>query len=153
MEHQARHTEAPTDAGTDKMDIEVFPSTPLFTSVFLYTPGKTLLKRQAPFGRVNQDPDEILYSVTDKAAALLVTIHAYGERDAGEDRQKVEKREDKYRSVTNDSTRALKAVVPTTTMQPNEDLDHCIMQAKRRRSRLIALMEPVIERCYADVNL
>lgn len=42
----------------------------------LYTPGGGLLKRQAAFDLANQDLYAILYLVTDKAAALLVAIHA-----------------------------------------------------------------------------
>ena len=53
---------------------------PLQTPGLLYTPRNTLLQRQSAYDRANQDLYAILYLVTDKAAALLVAIHAYDER-------------------------------------------------------------------------
>ena len=44
--------------------------------------------------------------------------------------------EEKYLWVTNETIRALQAVLASTSMGPDEDLDHYIMQATRLRSRL-----------------
>ena len=67
MEGQARPPEEP-DQGEE--------TAPLLTPGPLCTPGKTLLQRQATKDGANQKLYAILYLVTDKAAALLVAIHA-----------------------------------------------------------------------------
>ena len=69
MEGQARLTE--------EQDEEAVP---LLTPGLLYAPGGTLLQRQSAYDRGNENLYAILYLVTDKAAALLVAIHAYDER-------------------------------------------------------------------------
>ena len=69
MEGQARLTE--------EQDEEAVP---LLTPGLLYAPGGTLLQHQSAYDRANQDLYAILYLMTDKAAALLVAIHAYDER-------------------------------------------------------------------------
>ena len=69
MEGQAR----PTEEQTEKTAL-------LLTPGLLYAPGGTLLQRQSAYDRGNENLYAILYLVTDKAAALLVAIHAYDER-------------------------------------------------------------------------
>ena len=51
-----------------------------------------------------------------------MATHAQDERDAADDRKKLKVVEDNHRTVINESTRALKTVVSTTTMEPDEDL-------------------------------
>ncbi|CAN0198582.1 unnamed protein product, partial [Laminaria digitata] len=59
--------------------------------------------------------------------------------------------EEKYLRVTNETIRALQAKLAATTMEPNEDPDHYIMQATRLRSRLAAVKEPVTDRHFTDI--
>ena len=143
MEGQSRPTEE-ADQAED--------TAPLLTPGLLYTAGGTLLQRQAEFDRANQDLYAILYLVTDKAAALLVAIHAYDERGTRGDGQKTMKElEAKYLRVTNETIRALQAALAATTMEPDQDPDHYIMQATRLRSRLAAVKEPVTDRHFTDI--
>ena len=74
MEGQARRTEKTYQAeGTS----------PLQTPLVLHTFGGALLRRQTAYDRDHQDLYAILYLVTDKAAALLMAMHAYDERGTG----------------------------------------------------------------------
>ena len=88
MEGQTRPTEETDVAGTDGADAGRISPAPLFTPGFLDTTGGTLQQRQTAFDRANQDLYAILYLATDKAAALLVAIHAYDERGTRGDGQK-----------------------------------------------------------------
>ena len=59
----------------------------------------------------------ILYLVTDKAAALLVAMHAYAKRGTRGDGQAAMKQlEEKYLRVTNETIRALQAALAATSM-------------------------------------
>lgn len=80
-EGQARPTEE-----TDQAE----ETAPVLTHGLLHTPGGALLQRQIAYDRANQDlySYAILYLLPDKAAALLVAIHAYDERGTDGDGQK-----------------------------------------------------------------
>ena len=94
----------------------------------------------------------ILYLVTDKAAALLVTSHAYDERGTRGNRQKAMKDlEDKYPRVSNEIIRALQAELAATSMEPDEDPDTYIMKANRLRRKLAAVKEPVTNRHFTNI--
>ena len=80
MEGQIRPTEETDDAGTDGADTGRISPAPLVAPGFLDTTGGTLQQRQTAFDRTNQDLYAIMYLATDKAAALLVAMHAYDER-------------------------------------------------------------------------
>ena len=80
MEGQIRPTEETDHAGTDGADTGRISPSPLFTPGFLDTTGGTLQQRQTAFDRANQNLYAIIYLATDKAAALLVAMHAYDER-------------------------------------------------------------------------
>ena len=138
---QAEETD---DAGTDEADVGRISPAPLFTPGFLDTTGGILQKRQTAFDRANQDLYAILYLETDKAATLLVVMHAYDERGTRGDGQKVIKElEEKYLRVTDETIHALQAALATATMGPDEGPDHYIVKAKRMRRRLTAVKEPV----------
>lgn len=88
--------ERPNGAGTEGVDTRLSPLhrccvNPSYRRL-LYTPRRALPQRQASFSHVNQDVYGILwYLVTDKAAALLVTIYAYIEGGTrGDCRKKME---------------------------------------------------------------
>ena len=53
-----------------------------------------------------------------------------------------------YLRVTNDTNRALQAA---TTMEPDEDPNHYIMQATRLRSRLAAIKKTITDRHFAEM--
>ncbi|CAN0488167.1 unnamed protein product, partial [Laminaria digitata] len=94
----------------------------------------------------------ILYLVADKAAALLVAIHAFDERGTRGDGQKaIKELEQKYLRATNETILAFEAKLAATAMEPDEDPDSFIMQATRLRSRLAAVKEPVTDRHFTDV--
>ena len=81
-------------------------------------------------------------------------MHAYDERGTGGDGQKAIKvLDEKYLTVTEETIHALQAALAATTMGPDEDSDHYIVKAKRLRSRLTALKEPVTERYFKDIIL
>ena len=144
MEGQTRPIEETDDAGTDGADTERISPAPLFTPGFLHTPGGTLQQRQTEFARANQDLYAILYLATDKAAALLVAIHAYDERGTrGDGQQAIKELEEKYLNVTDETIRSLQATLAATTMGPDEDPDHYVVKAKRLLNRLTAVKEPV----------
>ena len=85
----------------------------------------------------------ILFLATDKAAALLVAMHAYDERGTRDDGKKaIKEPEGKYLRVTDESIRALQAALAATTIGPDENPDHYIVKAKRLRRRLTAVKEP-----------
>ena len=118
MEGQARPTEE-----TDQVE----ETAPLQTPGVLYAPGGTLLQRQAAYDRANQDMYAILYLVMDKAALFWwpCTLAT----SAGPVAMKEQK--EKCLRVTNESIRALQAALATTSMEPDKDPDHFIMQATR----------------------
>ena len=90
--------------------------------------------------------------VTDKAAAVLKAIHAYDERGTRDDGQEAMKAlKEKYFRVTNETVRALQAALAATSMEPDDDPDHYIMQATCMRSRLAAVNEPVTDPHFADI--
>ena len=137
---------------------------PLQTPGLLYTPRNTLLQRQSAYDRANQDLYAILYLVTDKAAALLVAVHAYDERRTrGDDRGAMQELEEKYLRVTNETIRAVQAALSATSMEPDEDPENYIMKVIRIRSRLTAVNEPVtasaptlvqgLQKSYRDIKL
>ena len=95
-------------------------------------------------------PHKNLYATlnlaTDKAAALLVAMHAYDERGTSGDGQKAMKElEEKYVRVTNETIRALQAALAATSMELDEDPDHYITRATRLWSILAAVNEPVTD--------
>ena len=77
MEGQIRRAEETVDAGTDGVDTGRISNAPLFTPGFLDTTRGTRQQQQTAFDRANQDLYAILCLATDKAAALLVAMHAY----------------------------------------------------------------------------
>ena len=153
MEGQAR----PTEEQTEKTAL-------LLTPGLLYAPGGTLLQRQSAYDRGNENLYAILYLVTDKAAALLVAVHAYDERRTrGDDRGAMQELEEKYLRVTNETIRAVQAALSATSMEPDEDPENYIMKVIRIRSRLTAVNEPVtassptlvqgLQKSYRDIKL
>ena len=150
MERQIRPTEETDHAGTGGANTGRISPAPLFTPGFLDTTGGTLEQRQTAFDRANEDLFAILYLATDKAATLLVAMHAYDERGIRGDGQKaIKELEEKYLRITDETIRALQAALAATTMGPDED--HYIVKAKRLRSRLTAVKEPVTERYFKDI--
>ena len=120
MEGQIRATEETNDAGTDGADTRRISPAPLFTPGFLDTTGGILQKRQTAFDRANQDLYAILYLETDKAATLLVVMHAYDERGTRGDGQKVIKElEEKYLRVTDETIRVLQSGTSRTSLSKN----------------------------------
>lgn len=66
-----------------------------------------------------------LYQVTDKAAGLLLAVHAYVERGTrGGSQRTIKELEDKYINVSSETILALQAALAATTMELDEDLDH-----------------------------
>ena len=143
IQRQIRPREETDDAGTDGADTGRISPAPLFTLGFLDTTGGTLQQRQTAFDRANQDLYAILYLAKDKAAALLVAMHAYDERGTRGDGQKaIRELAEKYLTVTDQTIHALQEALAATTMGPDEDPDHYIVKAKRLRRRLTAVKEP-----------
>ena len=94
----------------------------------------------------------VLYLVTDKAVALLVSAHAYDERSTRGNGQKATKKlEDKYLRVFNETIRVLQAELTAKSMEPNEDPDTYIIKANRLRRKLAAVKEPVTDRHFTDI--
>ena len=118
MEGQARLTE--------EQDEEAVP---LLTPGLLYAPGGTLLQHQSAYDRANQDLYAILYLMTDKAAALLVAIHAFDERGTRVDgrgvMQELEKKSTSG-SRTKLSVLCRQMYQRHQSMEPDEDADNYI---------------------------
>lgn len=90
--------------------------------------------------------------MTNKAAALLVAIQACDECGTrGVGRKATEEFKSKYARVANETIRALQAALAATTMEPDEDPDHYMLQPKRLRDRVTAVKELVTERHVRDV--
>lgn len=115
---------------------------------------ESLEQRQAAYDRANQDLFAILYLITEKPAALLVTKHAEGARGTrGNGQKAVKELESKYLKITNETIRATQEALATTSMTSGQDPDNYINELTRLRNLLTEMEEPITDRHFTDIVL
>ena len=114
----------------------------------------TLTKEQADFDQSNKDLYALLFLVTEKPAALLVTKHATDIRGTcGDGQAAMKELESKYLSITNESIRATQRGLAQTEMQLGQDPDEYINEATALSEKLNMMKEPITDRHFMDIIL
>lgn len=111
----------------------------------------SLDKATAEFDKANEDLYAILYLLTEKPAALLVSKHEDATGTSGDGQKALQDLVGKYNKVTDEVIRAKMETLVNTPMTDQQDPDDFFMEKTLARAELEKMGEPISDRRFKDI--